>query len=217
MNIAEIHDDSPGRSYGRDVTQYVLAGERVPSVTEVTNLAGLSDIRKVIALAGEEVVASAARRGSLVHGFCEMVDRDPEFDPRSLPESIRGYVLAYVRFVREFAFVPDLIEEPMVSATYRFAGTVDRVGKLGPEPFTIDIKTPASASPSWRIQTAAYAILAEENYGIRTKRACLRLRNDGSFKLDPYPDPTGSDARVFLSALSVVHYRLAHGLASLEE
>ncbi len=215
MKLSEIHSDGgEPRSFGRDVSRYVLAGERVPSVTEIIDLAGLSDIRRIIAVAGEEVVANAARRGSLVHGYCELLDHDPYMDLGSVPAWIRGYVAGYARFVRETGFRPDLIEEPVVSSVYRFAGTVDRVGNLGPRPMVIDLKTPAAASPSWQIQSAGYAIAVEEQYGVRAGRACLQLTSHGAYKLHHHADP--SDVSTFLAAVHVAHYRLAHGLASLE-
>jgi hypothetical protein len=215
VKIAEIHSDGgEPRSFGRDVSRYVLSGERVPSVTEVIELAGLSDIQKIIAVAGEEVVANAARRGSLVHGYCELLDHDPYMDLGSVPEWIRGYVAGYARFVRETGFRPDLIEEPVVSSAYRFAGTVDRVGNLGTKPYVIDLKTPAAASPSWAVQTAGYAIGVEEQYGVRAGRACLQLKSNGTYKLHNHADP--SDVATFIAAVHVAHYRLAHGLAHLE-
>lgn len=205
-----------GRSFGRDVGRYVVAGERVPSVTEVIELAGLSDIQRIIALAGEDVVQNAAKRGSIVHGYCQLVDLDPEFDLNRVPEYARGYVAGYAKFVRETAFRPDVSEEPMISTAYRFAGTPDRIGFLGPRQTILDIKTPAASDPAWKIQSAGYALLAEENYGIeRPARACLMLRKGGTYKVEPHSDPR--DRTIFIAALHVAHFRLSHKLATLED
>lgn len=219
MKIGAMFQDegtsSESRSFGRDVGRYVVAGERVPSVTEIIELAGLSDIQRIIALAGEDVVANAAKRGSIVHGYCQLVDLDPEFDLARVPEYARGYVAGYARFVRDTGFRPEISEEPMTSAAYRFAGTPDRIGLLGGRYCVADIKTPNVADPSWRIQSAGYSLLAEENYGITNPaRGCLMLRKGGTYKFVPHSDP--SDRTVFVAALHVAHFRLSHKLATLE-
>lgn len=215
MNIAEIHDESPGRSYGRDVSKYVVAGERVPSVTEVLDLAGLTDIHRIIGIVGEDVVRNAAKRGSLVHGYCEMIDLDPQFEISTAPLSVQGYLAGYQKFIREMGCAPILIEETVVSTAHRFAGTVDRVGYIGRILYTYDLKTPAAPDPSWRLQAAGYAIAIDEQLGERTHRACLQLKPNGTYKFHAYADP--GDVHTFLAAVRVAHYRLAHGLASLEE
>lgn len=214
MNIAEIHDESPGRSYGRDVSKYVVAGERVPSVTEVLELAGLSDIQRIMAVAGEDVVQGAARRGSRVHIWSQIIDADPDdFRIEDVRPECRGYVAGYLKFLREMR--PDwiLTEEPVVSTVHRFAGTVDRVGYVGGLLYTVDLKTPVLADPSWRLQTSGYRIALDEQLGERTRRACLQLKKNGTYKFHPYSDP--KDDTTFLAAVHVAHYRLANGLASL--
>lgn len=215
MKLADFSADAgpPARSSGRDVSAYVVAGERVPSVTEVLDLAKLTDIEKLKRVAGADVVANAATRGKAVHIGCELVDRDLDFDLELLPESTRGYVVAYRNFLRETGFQVQLAEEPMVSTAHRFAGTVDRVGLYFDELYTVDLKTPAADSPAWSIQTAGYAVLTQENYGLETRRAALRLRPNGRYSFVPHHDE--NDIPTFLAAALVANYRLAHGLATL--
>lgn len=217
MKLADFTEERAARASNRDVSGYVVDGARVPSVTEVLDLAQLSNIREVIRVAGAEVVAHAADRGRRVHIYCELVDREEAFRLEAVPADVRGYVQAYQRFVIETGFVPELIEEPMVSSSLRFAGTVDRVGtcRLLDGLHTFDLKTPASDDPAWPIQTAGYALLVDENYGMRTRRHCVQLRPNGRFKIHSHPSET--DYRIFRAALEVAHFRLAHGLGHLED
>lgn len=206
---------SEDRRLGRDTTGYRVRGERVPSVTEVIGLAGLSSIEDVIAKAGAAVVERAAVRGKAVHAYCELVDLDPGFDLEAVPESLRGYVAAYARFVEEHRFRPVLSEEVVVSEALGFAGTLDRLGEYQGRPTLIDIKTPATACPAWPVQTAGYAIAVFEQYGQLVDRGSLQLQPNGRYRLHTHPDR--ADADLFLAALRVAQHRLAHGLATLEE
>lgn len=217
MKIDAISGDhAPPRSFGRDTSRYVIGGHRVPSVTEVIKIAGLSDIQRIIAVAGADVVQKAADRGQRVHKYCEIVDLEPDLPLESVTEDCRGYVLAYQRFLAETGFAVDLTEEALVSETHGMAGTIDRVGLLYDEVAVLEVKTPQSPDPSWQLQTAGYSLLVTEGYGIPVPaRYVLRLGSNGRYQLIPHTDRTDFD--VFLAALRVAHYRLAHELASLEE
>lgn len=222
MNISEIEEPQPrprsGGSPGRDTSGYRVRGERVPSVTEVIEIAGLSDIESLKRKAGADVVEKAAVRGTIVHGYCEVVDLDDQYDLDEIPEAFRGYVKAYKRFRAETGFEPIYSELCVASPSHGFAGTLDRLG-IYPEDgrvALIDLKTPAQPSPTWAIQTAGYAI-AVEDAGVSTvdERSALRLRPNGTYKLDPHHGH--GHTHDFLAALRVAHFRLAHGLAHLED
>ncbi|MCR9093429.1 MAG: PD-(D/E)XK nuclease family protein [bacterium] len=225
MNYADLLDDSStgtrphrqsGGSPGRDTSGYRVRGERVPSVTEVIDLGGLSDIEQLKRVAGADVVENASLRGRIVHGYCDVIDLDEQFDVEDVPEPYRGYVAAYVAFKAETGFEPIEIELAVTSSTYLFAGTIDRIGMYPDGRVTLlDLKTPAQPSPTWRVQTAGYAIAAND-VGIEPdERAALRLQPNGKPRLLLHDDP--EDRRNFFAALRVAHYRLAQGLAHLED
>ena len=83
-----------GERLARDTTEYVIDGVRWPSVTEVLEIAGLSDIEGLRAAVGDEVIDRAAERGKAVHYACELIDRGQEI---AVSDSILGYVRAYER------------------------------------------------------------------------------------------------------------------------
>lgn len=207
----------PEGSSGRDTTGYRVRGERVPSVTEVLELSGLSDIGRLIELVGQSTIDDAAHRGSMVHSFCELADLDDQFDLEGVPPHYRGYVASYLAYKAESGFEPIEIERTVVSSNYGFAGTLDRLGLLPTgEVVLLDLKTPATASPIWAYQTAGYQLAAEDmGIAVVNRRGALQLQRNGKYKWHAHPRP--GDLHDFIAALRVAHIRLAHGLATLED
>lgn len=185
----------------RDIPEYMHEGVRLLSVTEALGLAGIS------AYGGGNiptaVLDKAADRGKRVHYWCELLDQG---DIDGLPEEgdeIRPYVESYVKFKKDTAFCPRLIEHPATNILFRYAGTVDRTGLLNGKPVIIDLKTCVALSPVYGPQTAGYAGLVEG--GSAMGRYALQLRKDGKYRLEPYSDP--SDWNTFLGALSVAQFK----------
>lgn len=188
----------------RDPSKYTLHGVQIPSVTDVLRLSGLTDYSMVPA----DVLENARQRGQDVDEFATALDMgllpdEIEPDPR-----IAGYVEAYKRFRREKPCEIVESQVPRIHETYRFAGTPDRVVRLEGALAIIDIKCTAAVMPETSVQLAAYAMLTGA-----TRRFALQLRPDGTYRFPEYHDP--NDLRVFLGALSVVHWKIALGRVSL--
>lgn len=186
--------------------EYRDDGAIVPHVTQVID--GLVDFSGI----PESVMAATRDRGQAVHLLTEYHDRG-ELDEESLPEELRGFHAAYVRFLHESGFSPTAIEQIVYSEKYRYAGKLDRIGTMksrGREVVAlVDIKAVSSVAAAVGPQTAAYQQAAAET-GIRniSARYALQLRGDGTYKLHECADR--SDLSVFLAALTVANWRSKH-------
>lgn len=185
----------------RDPSKYVIDGVRVPSVTEVLHINGLDDWSMV-----DPVVLEAARqRGQAVHEWTELLDQGfltPEDRP---DEPIAGYVEAYIRFKNETGFSVEQVEQVVLNETYRYAGMLDRTGKLNGKRALLDLKAVRSVTPATALQTAGYGECLEEHH----ERYALQLRPDGTYRLTHYADR--GDRHDFLSAVRLAWWRLNHG------
>lgn len=186
---------------------YEQDGVIVPSVTQVLTLAGIDDVSHIPL----HFLERAAAVGTAVHEACEFLDQD-DLDLDSLDPLIVGYVLGYQKFKEECSFVPHVIERRGVSESsegLRYGFCVDRLGTLDGKPVLVDIKTSSKPSPSWAVQTAAYAEatnFAENPEGVRL---IVHVAKDGGYKL--IRQENIYDFHVWGAALKVAHWRLAHG------
>lgn len=157
---------------------YRVDGLKLPSVT---------DICKPLVTFGEvsqEVLRQAARRGSQVHEYAELIDYGMEANDLEVEPELVGYVTAYTRFLRDYKPEWELIEKPLYSLDMGYAGTIDRYGIIDGEKTIVDIKTSSSANRATRI---AWAVQLEAYLGLLgcgfAKRYNLWLKSDGSYQL----------------------------------
>ena len=193
------------RELERDVSAYTVGGVRVPSVTECLAAVGMTDFSHV----DPATLAQAAQRGRMAHAITARIDQGrPVGD---IPGYVQPRVAAYEKFKADTGFVPELIEHVVVSASHRYAGTLDRVGLLRRERSLIDLKCSAAVYRSVGRQTAGYAIALGEP---RMPRYALRLLPDGSYRLDRLADR--ADPHTFLACVRVTHALIADGLITLD-
>ena len=174
------------------------------SVTTVLNpFTNLSKIDPV-------VLANAADRGQRVHKFCEfhaknMLIVEPDND-------CKAYVKSYTTWFDSMVVKPLYIEERVDSAKYKLSGGIDLVAYLQGDnlPTVVDLKTPATASKTWQLQTAAYMMLLEEELGIKIgRRIALMLPKDGRRATVLEYTHHEQDKALYLNALEV--YRFFNG------
>jgi len=174
--------------------KYYLNGVPYPSVTQI--------LKKVNLLDSTWFTDEGSERGIRVHSITEAIDDPvhPYFQPEEDSE-FSGFIEAYRKFLKETKITYWHIEIPIVSVKYRFGGTPDRIGVLDGVPCVLDIKSGAKAS--WHgIQLAGYEIIAQEHEGgLKTKKRCLYIRGDGTYRLEALDDPVYRD--IFMSALNV--------------
>lgn len=192
--------------------RYTVDGEVLPGVTTI--LRPLSDA--FYAGISREVLRAKAELGEAVHKAAEL------YDARILDEStvhplVRPYLDAYVDFRQKLRFVPIASELRVWSPASRFAGTLDLLGTIDQAPALVDIKCTVALMPSVGPQTAAYQRATSESPNVpeeiralarEARRFCLRLGDDGRYRLDACDDP--HDLRTFLSLLNLHYFKLKH-------
>lgn len=174
---------------------YIMRGELVPGVTSV--------LKPLVDFAGipREVLEAKADLGRRIHAATEF-DDDGDLDEASVEADVAPYLAAYRRFRAESGAQVVANERMVYEPIYRYAGTLDRVMVIDRAKWLIDIKscvtTPLSAGP----QTAAY-LRALQDPTVQ-RRGALRLRPDGTYRLDPLTAP--DDWSVFYACLAVRRY-----------
>lgn len=179
--------------------EYRVGGVRVPGVTSV--LRPLVDFSRV----PRDVLEAKADLGRRVHLAAQLHDED-DLDESSVEDDVAPYLVAYRRFLADTGARVVMNEIPVFHATYRYAGTLDRVMEIGGDRWLIDLKTAIATPITTGAQTCAY-LQALGDLTV-TRRGALRLRPDGTYRLDSLNDP--NDWSVFLSALTLHRYAETH-------
>ena len=192
--------------------RYTLDGETLPSVTRI--LRPLSNA--TYASIPRDVLANKAAIGQAAHKAAELYDAN-RLDVGGLHPVIRPYLDAYVDFRAKRRFLPLASELRVWHPGLRYAGTLDTLGTMDGEPALVDLKCTAATMPSVGPQTAAYQNAAAETPELgddlrelaRTaRRWCLRLCEDGTYRLEACADP--ADWRVFLSLVNLFYFKSRH-------
>lgn len=179
--------------------EYRLLGGVVPSVTQILSpLVDLSGIAK-------SVLEAKRQLGQDVHFACELLDED-DLDESSLTEEVEPYVRAYRKFKADTGTLVLLNEHQVGEPTLMYAGTLDRVLLLNGQRWLVDLKTCISTPLAVGPQTAAY--LRALGDSTVTHRGALRLRPDGTYRLDPL---TGADDwACFMACLTLHRFKESH-------
>lgn len=195
-----------------DVTHtYFYKGKEVAGVTTVLSDVGIADFSGVLT----HNLEKAANRGTDIHLACDRFDRDGTIVKE---DDAYPYVQQWVDFCDLFKPKWELIEEQVFCHKYLYAGTLDRLGRIGGRTVLVDIKTGAK-SKSHPIQTAAYVMayrgdriktdyqsLPEHLSFIKVERWCVYL-TPKTFKVEEHSSIQDWD--IFLSALNVYKYKKA--------
>lgn len=171
--MAFLHFDS-------DTHTYTLNGKKLPSVTEICGLLNnWGDINPAILM-------QAARRGTVVHEYAELIDYGVDEDGIECEPELAGYVIAYMRFLRDYRPLWEMVEQKVYSEQFGFAGTLDRYGTIDGKPVLLDIKTSSSVNKLqkiiWACQLSAYQLLLAKE-GEEVKRWNLVLKRDGKYQI----------------------------------
>jgi hypothetical protein len=178
---------------------------RLPGVTEILSAAGVIDA-SVYPRGGEYM-----QRGTDVHTLADMLDQGDE-DGVAQVLDLRPDLVPYLDAWRLYLVRSQVeiveVELPVASATYRYAGRLDRVVRCPagvPGLAVLDIKT--GHAQRWAgPQTAAYAQAYWEMSGqLVVSRRVVELRPDGTFRETQCLSP--DDWRVFSSAAYLWHWR----------
>jgi hypothetical protein len=204
---------------------YRLDGERVPSVTGILKASGIINFDGI----PEHVLETARRRGTAVHHaihYYNEHDLDLDAFTQDYPDYL-GYLEAWQTFCLQRRFTAVLNEHRVASRRHRVAGTLDCLGLLDGVAVLVDFATGHPADVAKNLQTAAYFALALESAADDPaldafisahpviKRYAVALRRDGSFTLEPYPDPR--DIRKFFALCEAQRIVAEHRRAPLVE
>lgn len=208
-----MHEDEV--QFERDIHAYMDNGVRRMSTTQAIRIAGLIDYSMV----PPDILKRAADRGTLVHQASVLIDRGENLDEYDVPEMCLPYIDGYRLFLAETRFEADpaYTEVPRIAtiAGQRVGMTPDRVGMLDGIPTVLELKTCASAHPSWGVQTAGYELGLPRPARCRNyQRVAVQLMKTGKYRLHAYED--SSDFDIFCDSFRVANWKLKHRLASLD-
>jgi len=177
---------------------YAKNGVNLPSVTQLIDTACPDAFYHV----PPEVMEKARQRGTAVHKITELHDKGI-LSEDSIDPDLSPYFDAYKAFLHRMCPVFDRIECIVDSELYKYAGTLDRTGRMQGYAFIIDIKTCSCESKWTGVQTSAYnKALNDEIY---RKRFGLYLKSTGKYKLVEYANP--QDFNIFLSILNIRNFK----------
>lgn len=189
----------------------------VPGVTRILDHSGLVDYGMV----RQEIMERKSILGSLVHQATHFAD-EQDLDFSSLSEDVKPRVDAWLSFRADTGFIPRRIEKRYIATvnSMTFGLTVDREGLFKKDEVIIDLKTSAVIADWCGIQLAGYALGVPDFDGkdvspmalfYRRRRMIVQLLETGKYRKFDYNDK--QDARVFISALHISNWKMAHGSA----
>jgi hypothetical protein len=153
---------------------------------------------------------TAADFGHAFHKVCAIILRGgiPQF-----PDAIKPWVTQFNRFLKEWNISPlcdiagnPIVEYPLYSQRMDVAGTMDLLAYFGAKQqiAVFDWKSSTSQQDHWRSQTATYAAMAREVFGIKYKILHIPVRFD---ERGYYPDIRTNhpeDLILFQSCLNIL-------------
>lgn len=183
--------------------EYRVDGAVLPSVTQV--LASCYDFSMV----APDVLERKRQIGVATHRAIQLSLAD-DLDESSIRPEWEGYFRAWQAFRREARITAfGAIEKPLYHPKLRYAGTPDVPLCLNGTWSVLDAKTADDTHPAWALQLAGYQELLNVNAAKGEpqieKRFSLRLRENGTYRLDEFTDRR--DFTTFLAALTVHRWK----------
>lgn len=159
---------------------YMLDGERLPCVSDLCRFLH----REIYSDAPVWQLEVAADRGTKVHASTEALDKTgrAEIDGDYIP-----YLEAYAKFLREHEVSWELIEHPDYHPAHRYAGTIDRYGKVDGFHTLVDLKTTYTVyKPMCSASLNLYRLILEARGKPVDRLLIIHLKKDGTYKLVPF-------------------------------
>jgi hypothetical protein len=185
--------------FNPDIHEYKENGIKIPSVTQILEESGLVDLSWI----SPELLEAKADLGHKVHQTTEYYDNDT-LDVESLDPLLEGYLEGWIKFKADYKFEVLESELQLFHKVYRYAGTIDRIGK---DLTLLDIKT-GIMTQSHRIQTMGYKLLYDQDKKPKEqikKRLCVYLDEFGKYKVAQHEN--SNDKNIFLSALTITNFK----------
>jgi len=198
--------------------RYRVDGVVYPSNTQVLKAQGLIRLNGV----PPGILERARQRGSDVHAIIHYAN-EGDLDETSIDPQYAGYLTAWRRCMFERRLTPLLCEYRIASRRHRIAGTLDLLCESDGEGWLFDYCTGVLEKLAKHLQTAGYLGMAyewaqsEHDQRLaevlarhqRWRRAGVRLRSNGTFRVLEYTDAT--DYARFLTLAAAWHIRQEEG------
>ena len=219
----ELYLAKDGLTFEPEGHVYKLNGNRVMSLTQILDAAGLVDYSGIDAA----VLSNKSALGTKTHEYTLWYDQG-ELEPADLGllkahPKYGPRITGWLQFLEDFDFIPNLewAEVPCAVKVngMLYAMTIDRFGIMGSGvngiPAIVELKTCADREPSHRIQTAGQAIPFRGDGSVPMKRFAVYLleKPNGAGKYyfaDEHTDR--SDEKIFLCALTLTQFRINNKL-----
>lgn len=200
----------PDLTFDEDKHLYLWRNRPIKSVTQVLSSVGTRDRKGNWSPLGFDDRwirdTTAADFGTAFHKVAAIILKGstPNYPPVMEP-----WVQQFYRFLAEYNPEPvedlggnPLIEYPMYSVKFRYAGTPDLVCEMGKDIYLLDWKTSTADTAHWGIQLSAYEKLIKEVLGVKKKIHRMTVRfGELSYHVKKWTNP--SDWAMFQSALNV--------------
>ena len=155
---------------------YEIDGLSLPSVTTILKIHNNPALNRWASNLGtelsEQYKEETAEIGKQIHsyvaGFIKGIAIS-QLEWNTLSEEIKNGIRAYERFRLQVKFEGMETEKMVYSVKYKFAGTLDAIGKIGKDKILIDFKTGERFYPSMFAQVVAYYKAHYEMKHIRIK------------------------------------------------
>lgn len=158
---------------------YMMDGDKIPSVSDLCRFIS----REVYGDAPAWAMEAAAERGTAVHKATEELDTT---GTATIDSDWAGYLEAYRKFLTEHDVEWELTEHPDWHEEYRYAGTLDRYGKVDGIKTLVDIKTASKVQkPLYGASMNLYRMILERRQRPVERLLILHLKKDGAYKLVP--------------------------------
>lgn len=196
---------SPVLEFDEPTHVYTLDGDVVPGVTTVLAEAGILGPY-------DGIPARYMDHGRRIHhAICW--DQKSGIDLDQVEPDVRVYVERFRRFAELVDLKSELVEKSLACPTYRYAGTLDLVGKLHSENWVLDFKR-KTLEPGHAVQVAGgYAPLVERHYGdgrlFRCGVVTLGTELPKLHEVAPFDEMGNRDT--FRAALALWQWKAAHG------
>lgn len=181
---------------------------RVASVTQVLSASGIGgyDVYRMMMVTAPEKLKAAGDRGRKVHTATELYDNGL-LDWEQLDPALQPYLVAYEKWLTTTRFEPLGIERMVYHDSLRYAGRLDRLGRIGGRKWIVDFKS-GMLLEGHAYQTAAYlATLPDpQTYD----RMLVQLCSDGTFHIET------PEKRTFLTHLQIFVHALEEVRADIE-
>jgi len=142
---------------------YEIDGLSLPSVTTILKIHNNPALNRWASNLGtelsEQYKEETAEIGKQIHSYVAGFIKGiaiPILEWRQLSDEIKNGIRAYERFRLQVKFEGMETEKMVYSVKYKFAGTLDAIGKIGKDKILIDFKTGERFYPSMFAQVTAY-------------------------------------------------------------